>query len=80
MSLRELVDKYLAKAGGYGRPVALVDFGLDRTETKRLFSALDEDYHISRFLHFTKGAGAAYQINGFTHTHVSLDAKIETAL
>ena len=80
MNLRELAEKYLAIAGGYGRPVALAEFGLDRAQTERLFSAFDEDYHISRFFHFTKGSGTAYRINGFRHTHVSLDAEIETAL
>ena len=80
MNLRELVNKYLAVAGAFGRPAALADFGLERAETERLFSAFDEDYHLSRFFHFTKGAGTAYKINGFRHTHVSLDAEIETVL
>ena len=80
MNLRDLVNKYLAVAGGYGRPAALAEFGLDRAETERLFSTFDEDYHLSRFFHFTKGSGAAYKISGFRHTHVSIDAQIETTL
>jgi hypothetical protein len=78
MNLRDVVNKYLAIAGGYGRIAALADFGLDPAQTERFFSPLDEDYHISRFFHFTKGSGAAYKINGFEHTHVSIDAEIET--
>ncbi len=80
MNLRDVVKKYLAVAGGYGRPVALADFALDRAEIERVFSAFDEDYHISRYFHFTSGAGAAYKINGFGHTQVSIDAEIQSVL
>lgn len=76
MQLRELVDKYLSLAGSFGRDVALERFGLDRAETERLFSAFDEDYHISRYFHFSCGSGASYSINGFPQTHLSLDASI----
>lgn len=76
MQLRELVDKYLALAGSFGCEVPLERFGLDRAETERLFSAFDEDYHISRYFHFSCGAGASYSINGFPQTHVSLDSAI----
>lgn len=54
MSLRELVDRYTQLSGSFGRPVALASFGLDHRETERLFSAYDEDYHISRFFQFTR--------------------------
>ena len=80
MNLSEVVKKYLDVAGSYGRIAVLADFGLDRAETERVFSAFDEDYHISRFFHFTKGSGTAYKINGFEHTHVSIDAEIQTIL
>jgi len=80
MSLRELVEKYLAIAGGYGRPAALADFGLDRTQTERVFAAFDEDYHISRYFHFSRITGAVYTINGFDQTHVSIDAEIQNVL
>ena len=78
MNLRDVVNKYLAIAGGYGRPAALAEFGLDPAQTERLFGSFDEDYHISRFFHFTNSGGAAFKINGFEHTHVSIDAEIET--
>jgi len=78
MNLRDVVNKYLAIAGGYGRPAALAEFGLDPVQTERLFGSFDEDYHISRFFHFTNSGGAAFKINGFEHTHVSIDAEIET--
>ena len=82
MSLREVVEKYRGLAQGYGRAVPLADFGLSREETERLFGGLDEDYHISRFFHFTldpefeKTPGRSYNINGFPQSHVSLDENI----
>ena len=80
MNLREIVEKYLAIAGGYGRPVALADFGFDGAQTERVFAGLDEDYHISRYFHFSRATGTAYTINGFDHTHVSIDADIQSIL
>ena len=80
MNLREVVEKYLAIAGAYGRPVALADFGLDRAQTERVFAAFDEDYHISRYFHFSRVTGVAYTINGFDHTHVSIDSEIQDVL
>jgi hypothetical protein len=81
--LREIVDRYVAAAGGFGQPVALSAFGLERGETEKLFSALDEDYHISRFLKFTMEAAQAkntFSINSFPQSHVSIDREIETIL
>ncbi len=80
MHLREVVEKYLTLAGGYGKPAPLDGFGLEKKETERLFSIFDEDYHISRFFHFSKAGGEAFEINGFPHTHVSIDAEIQTIL
>lgn len=85
MNLRETVDKYLELAGDFDRAVPLAAFGYSREETERHFSALDEDYHISRYFHLsnqqaTAPAAAIYQINGFGHTHVSIDAEIAEAL
>jgi hypothetical protein len=83
MTLREVVERYRSLAGGFGRPVALSAFGLGREETERLFSAFDEDYHISRFFYLSlepAGPGDAYSINSFPQSHVSLDADIETIL
>ncbi len=80
MQLKEAVEKYLAAAGGYGEPVSLGSFGLSRQETERVFAVFDEDYHISRFFHFRKEAGDAYDINGFPQTHVAIDAEIQSIL
>ena len=80
MKLREIVEKYLAVAGGYGKAVALASLGLAPGETERVFSLFDEDYHISRFLHFRNESGPNFQINGFPQTHVSMDAEIQTIL
>jgi hypothetical protein len=77
------VERYRAVAGGFGRPVALSAFGLVREETERLFSTFDEDYHISRFFHFSLDPACqedACSINSFPQSHVSLDAEIEAIL
>jgi hypothetical protein len=80
MTLGEVVDKYVAVSGGFGKPVALASLGLSREELERTFGQLDEDYHISRFIHFQCAAGANFAINGFPQTHVSIDAEIKTVL
>lgn len=81
MDLRALIECYAKAAGGFGTPVALAQLGLPRDEVERTFSALDEDYHLSRFVHFSTQPGAAlFRINGFDHTHVALDAAIQSAL
>jgi hypothetical protein len=83
MTLRELVQRYLALAGSFGRPVALDAFGLGRDETERLFGSFDEDYHISRFFRFTLDPASkqeTWSINSFPQSHVALDPEIETIL
>jgi hypothetical protein len=86
MNLRELVEKYRALAGGFGKPLPLAAFGLARPEAERLFSAFDEDYHISRFLRFSidpalqNNSDKIYLINGFAQSHLAMDAGIETIL
>jgi hypothetical protein len=86
MTLRELVENYRKLAGAFGRIVPLASFGLSPDETSRQFSIFDEDYHISRFLHFTLATAVAktdsqtYPINGFAQSHVSIDAEIESLL
>ncbi|HMD40094.1 MAG TPA: hypothetical protein VKH15_12485 [Candidatus Acidoferrum sp.] len=80
MTLRQLVDRYCAMVPEFGRPVALSSFQLSPAETERLFSSFDEDYHISRFFHFSESTGEKFFINRIPATHVSLDAEIETIL
>ena len=80
MTLRQLVDLYLSHAGQFGEPVTLSSFGLSPAETELLFSSYDEDYHISRFFHFSESDGTRFSINGIPVTHVSLDAEIGTIL
>jgi hypothetical protein len=80
MTLRQIVEKYLSIAGEFGRLAALGEFGLERREAERVFGAFDEDYHISRYLHFSQVSGPAYAINGFDQTHVAIDAEIESIL
>lgn len=80
MPLGELVRLYRQHAGEFGKPVVLSAFGLAHAETELLFSGYDEDYHISRFFHFTEAGGESFSINGFFATHVSLDAEIESIL
>jgi hypothetical protein len=80
MTLRELVDRYRNLASGFGLAVPLSAFGLSPEEAQRVFSAYDEDYHISRFLHFSNQTGDPVSINGFPATHLSLDSEIESIL
>jgi len=76
LSLKEVVDRYAALTPEFGKPVALSSFHLSADETARLFSSLDEDYHINRFLHFSRSAGQRYVIAGEEATHVSIDCAI----
>jgi len=84
MTLKELVEKYLAAAGDFGKAVPLAALGISREETERVFDVLDEDYHISRFFHFQNAAGAgsgiSFQINGFPQSHISIDSEIREIL
>ena len=80
MTLKEIVDKYLAIAGGFTFLAPLAGFGLSPAEIEHIFGAFDEDYHISRYLHFSQVLGTAYRINGFEQTHISIDAEIEVIL
>jgi len=80
LSLKEAVDRYASLAKSFGEPVALSAFNLSPEETSQLFTALDEDYHISRFLHFSCGAGQSHSINGEAVTHVAIDAEISSLL
>jgi hypothetical protein len=80
MSLAELVRMYLSRAGSFGVPVLLSDFPVDSAGIERLFSCLDEDYHISRYFHFSESDGARYSINGVPATHVSIDPQIKEIL
>jgi hypothetical protein len=80
MTLREIVEKYLAIAGGFAFLAPLADFGMQPSEVERVFGALDDDYHISRFFHLSQVSGPAYKINGFDQTHISIDAEIQSIL
>lgn len=80
MGLTEVVEKYLAVAGEYGKSIALSSLGLSKEGIEDVFSTFDEDYHISRFLHFACAAGANYDINGFPQTHVSIDSEVQSIL
>jgi hypothetical protein len=80
MNLREVVDRYKSLAGGFGEPVAVADFGLSPEETAQLFTGMDEDYHISRFLNFSMGQGRDYLISGNPVTHVRIEEGILSLL
>ena len=80
MPLRDLVGLYRSHAATFGEPVALSAFVLTSAETELFFSGYDEDYHISRFFHFSESTGEHYSINGIPATHVAIDAEIQTIL
>lgn len=80
LSLKELYRIYTSIAAKPGMPVPLSEFKLSQTETESLFSAFDEDYHISRFFHFQNEHGDKYSINGEIATHVVIDPEIRLVL
>jgi hypothetical protein len=80
MQLREVVEKYLAAAGGYGKSAPISALGISHQQAEQAFDILDEDYHISRFFHFRNATGEVFQINGFPQTHISIDAEIQEIL
>lgn len=80
MTLSELVARYKKTAANFGDPVPFGAFGLPLEEAARVFSAYDEDYHISRFFRFSGRDGPSISINGIPATHVALDPEIESIL
>jgi hypothetical protein len=80
LSLKEVADLYSSLAKQWGEPVALEAFALDPEQTIKLFTALDEDYHISRFVKFSFGNGRLYLISGNPSTHIHIDAAIRELL
>ncbi|HXE75905.1 MAG TPA: hypothetical protein VNN18_09765 [Candidatus Xenobia bacterium] len=90
MTLRELVDRYLEQAGGFGRTIHLSELGLGKAELERELSAYEEDYQISRFFHLTldteaehetrPGGAPVYTINGFDYSHVAILPEIQEIL
>ena len=75
-TLKMIVKQYCELGHRWNTPIALSEFGLSVAETEKTFGGLDEDYHISRHLHFSKAEGRAYQISGEKVTHVAMDAAI----
>lgn len=80
LSLQELYRVYTTIAAKPGEPVPLSAFKFSKEETEKLFSIFDEDYHISRFFHFTEAGGEKYSINGENATHVAIDPEISSIL
>jgi hypothetical protein len=80
MSLPELYRLYTAIAAKPGEPVPLSAFKPSIEEIERIFSIFDEDYHISRFFHFSDAGGDRYSINGEPATHVAIDPEISSIL
>lgn len=80
IALKTVVERYSSLAGGTAAPVALEALGLQPDETEKLFCALDEDYHISRHLHFSRAEGRIYRISGEEVTHVAIDPAIASLL
>jgi len=80
LTLKEVVDRYSSLAQQAGEPVALEAFALGPEETIKLFTSLDEDYHISRFVRFSLGHGRIFLISGNPSTHIQIDPAIRELL
>ena len=78
LSLNEVVDRYTTFAQQSGEPVPLSAFGLTPEETSRLFTTLDEDYHISRFLTFSTDQGPRYGVSGNAVTHIRIAPEVRS--
>ena len=78
IALEELYRVYTTIAAKPGEPVPLSAFPWPVPETEKLFSAFDEDYHISRFFHFSKDNGDDFFISGEHVTHVCIDPEISS--
>jgi hypothetical protein len=60
--------------------VALRSFGWIAPELENVFSSYNEDYHISRFFHFSKLDGTVFSIDNEPATHISIDSQINSIL
>jgi hypothetical protein len=80
LSLQELYRLYTTLAPKPGESVPLSAFKFSAEQTEKLFSIFDEDYHISRFFHFSVTSGDKYSINGEVATHVAIDPEISSIL
>jgi len=80
MSLQELYRVYTTIAAKPGEPVPLSAFRWSKEETEKVFSIFDEDYHISRFFHFSEAGGEKYFIDRENVTHVAIDPEISSIL
>lgn len=80
LSLKELVERYRNLVHAFGDPAALSVFGFSKAETESIFSAYDEDYHISRYFSFTETEGQRFIIDGVAATHVAISPDIESIL
>ena len=80
MSLKELYRVYTTIAAKPGEPVPLSAFKMSAEETEKLLSIFDEDYHISRFFHFSEAGGEKFTIDGESATHVAIDPEISSIL
>jgi hypothetical protein len=79
-NLRDVVERYRKLAKKFGEPVSLAEFELSPSEAVGVFTAMDEDYHISRFLKFSLGDGKPYTIGGASVTHVQMEEGILSVL
>ena len=80
MALPDLYRLYTTIAAKPGEPVPLSAFKLSVPEIEKIFSAFDEDYHISRFFHFSESGGEKYTIDGEPVTHIAIDPGISSIL
>ena len=80
ISLQELYRVYTTIAAKPGEPVPLSAFKQPLGDVENVFSIFDEDYHISRFFHFSDAGGDRYSINGESATHVAIDPEISSIL
>ena len=88
MNLKAAVEKYLAVAGEFGRPMPLTGFGLSREATEAMLAAWEEDYQLHRHLELIPAgdssseaaAEARYVVGGIAYAGIVFRSSIRTAI
>ena len=91
MNLKAAVERYLAVAGEFGRPMPLAGFGLDREATEAMLAAWEEDYQLHRHLELipasdtredsSESAGETrYHVGGIAYSGIVFRASVRAVI
>ena len=88
MNLKAAVEKYLAVAGEFGRPMPLTGFGLSREAPEEMLADWEEDYLLHRHLELIPAgdssseaaAESRYVVGGIAYAGIVFRSSIRTAI